>query len=542
MPFLTTPLAPTSTPTLAKLGCAGVCLLWLLAGNLGHDLWKADDAIHLGIAFEMVKGNWLVPSIAGEPWVTSPPLYHWLAALSGQLFGHWLAWHEAARLASALLGGAFLGGLALTAQRLTGASASLAAPFLAIGTLGFVVPLHDANPVAGSLAGWSLALLGLSLVRNHTFSAGTALGAGIGVSFLSAGVPATILPLLTGLALLLQPTWRMRSYSIAWLLALLIAAIIMLPWPWLLHQTAPDLFSAWWSQEWSRRPLTEGFSRNHFELLAWASWPVLPLAFWTLWLERKRLNQAHTFLPLTGTLVALSMFFVGDPKEVAILPSLVPMTLLAANGAGRLRRGAANAFDWFGMMTLTLLCAILWLGGISILTGEPQRVAKNFTIPAPEFVAQLSIPLLTLAIAVTVAWIAVMTRTPRSPWRAAARWSVGLTTVWVLLATLLLPWIDHLKSYRSVSATLRAALAADSRKSSRLPDCIVRKDLGLAHRASLDYYDGIRTVVESTRSKCRYLLVQTEPKSETALPGWMLIADPARPADKSERLRLYRKN
>jgi hypothetical protein len=277
-----------------------------------------------------------------------------------------------------------------------------------------------------------------------------------------------------------------------------------------------------------------GFSRDHLELLAWASWPVLPLALWSLWLERRHLFKPETALLLAATAAALFMFFADVPRPTALLPALVPLTLLAAAGAGRLRRGAANAFDWFGMMTFTLVAALIWLSGIALLTGEPARVAKNFSKPAPGFIAEASTFAIVVAIAVTVGWIAVMMRTPRSPWRAAARWSVGLTTIWVLLVALLLPWIDYGKSYRSVSADFRHALGSH-------PGCIARRGLGLTQRASLDYFNGIRTVGGSRARDCRHLIAQATPGTEQDLPGWLLIRETSRPGDKGERLRLYRR-
>jgi hypothetical protein len=169
-----------------------------------------------------------------------------------------------------------------------------------------------------------------------------------------------------------------------------------------------------------------------------------------------------------------------------------------------------------------------------MLTGEPERVAKNFSKPAPGFVADASPLVILLAIAVSVAWIAVMLRTPRSPWRAAARWSVGLTTMWVLLMLLWLPWIDYGKTYRSVSADFRQTLGKN-------PGCIARRGLGLAQRASLDYFNGIRTVGASHARDCRYLIVQTTPRAEKDVDGWILLRDASRPGDKGERLRLYRR-
>ena len=44
----------------------GSAIAWLLAGVVGHDPWKTDDVLHLGIAFGMSGGDWLVPRIAGD--------------------------------------------------------------------------------------------------------------------------------------------------------------------------------------------------------------------------------------------------------------------------------------------------------------------------------------------------------------------------------------------------------------------------------------------------------------------------------------------
>jgi hypothetical protein len=102
----------------------------------------------------------------------------------------------------------------------------------------------------------------------------------------------------------------------------------------------------------------------------------------------------------------------------------------------------------------------------------------------------------------------------------------------MLLACLWLPWIDYGKSYRPVSADFRRALGGDR-------GCIERDNLGPALRASLDYFDHIRTAPPGT--KCDLRIVQTKPQTPTAVPGWRLILATARPGDRSESLRLYRR-
>jgi len=511
-----------------------LCAIWLLAGSIGHDPWKSDDALHLGVAWSMAGGDWLVPRIAGDPWLVTPPLYHWLAAASGQLLGGLLPWHDAARLASVLFGAGFLFALSRAALLLVGPSAGLAAPLLAIGTLGLLVPMHEAQPAIPGIAGVALALYGLAAWQQRPLHGGLVFGAGLGCAFLAAGVDHAVMGLGIAALLLLHPAWRTRGSPGAWLGALAVAAALIMPWPLLLWQKSPLLFDLWWRAEQESLSAGGAFSRDHLELLVWAAWPVLPLALWALWLERRRLWLAPNLLMLVASGAGLLTFFADAQRPAALLPALVPLTLLATVAAGRLRRGAANAFDWFGMMTFTLAAALIWLGAVSMLTGEPARVAKNFTKPAPGFVAEAHPLAIFLAIAATVAWIAVMLRTPRTPWRAAARWSMGLWTMWLLLMLLWLPWIDYGKSYRGVSADLRQSLG-------RQPGCIVRQGLGLSQRASLDYFAGIRTVSRRQAADCAWMIVQTTPRAEKDLTGWTLVRETARPGDKGERLRLYRR-
>jgi 4-amino-4-deoxy-L-arabinose transferase-like glycosyltransferase len=535
VPYLTE-RSPDTSPILARYGALLLCAVWLLAGVVGHDPWKNDDAVHLGVAFGMAGGDWLIPRVAGDPWLVTPPLYHWTAALCGKLLGWLLPWHDAARLASTLYAAGFLAILWRIAHRQLGPSAGLAAPLLAIGTLGLLVPLHEAQPAIVALTGFAFSLWGLSVWRDEPLRGGALFGAGIGTGFLGTGIDSVAILLATGLVLALHPAWRCRGSAPAWLAATAVALVLILPWPLLLWRHSPALFDIWWNVEQASLTSRGGVSLAHIELMAWASWPLLPLAVWGLWLERRHLLTAENAMLLAATAAALFMFFTGpSTRPTALFPALVPLAVLAASAAGRLRRGAANAFDWFGMMTFTQAAALIWLGGIAILSGEPARIAKNFSKLGPGFIAEVSIPAILIAITVSVGWTAVMLRTPRSPWRAAARWSLGLTTVWILVIALLLPWIEYTKSYRGVSADFREVLG-------NRPGCIARRGLGLSQRASLDYFNGIRTVTGSRSDECRWLIMQTTPRAEKNLPGWTLIRETARPGDRSERLRLYRRD
>ena len=80
-----------------KLGAAwGIAVvvaatLYVFAGLVGHDPWKQDEGYTLGIIRHMLASrDWVVPAVAGEPFMEKPPLYYYSAALSAWLFSRWL--------------------------------------------------------------------------------------------------------------------------------------------------------------------------------------------------------------------------------------------------------------------------------------------------------------------------------------------------------------------------------------------------------------------------------------------------------------------
>src|ERR1041384_6927991 len=74
---------------------------WVALGLFGHDPWKPDEAYTFGLVYQMLQnGDWVVPTLAGEPFVEKPPLFFWTAALFARAFGDVLPLHDAARLAT----------------------------------------------------------------------------------------------------------------------------------------------------------------------------------------------------------------------------------------------------------------------------------------------------------------------------------------------------------------------------------------------------------------------------------------------------------
>lgn len=503
--------------------------IYLLTGIVGHDPWKTEDAIHIGIAYGFLQGgDGLFPHVAGEPWPHTPPLYHWIAAALARLLADVLEFHDAARLASPLFGGLFFVALAGAARAFHGIAAGRIAPLLAIGTLGLLTPIHDAQPAIAGLAFAALAWWGGGMILQGKASGAVLLGAGLGLAFLAHG----LVGVLMGIAVLPAPIIR-RAWS-SLLLALMLAIAIGASWPLALASQSPDQWVhwvGWWRNELTEATAARGWpGPRHAELLAWAAWPVLPLACWSLWIYRR--EPEGLALPLLGALVTLAWTLTGPARTLGIMVTLIPLTLLAAAGADRLRRGAASAFGWFGLTTFSFAAVLIWLGASAQALDWPPRIARNFDKLAAGHEVHYSLPLLAFAIAITLVWLLAW-RLARTPWRASLQWAGGTTLLWALIATLWLSWIDHAKSYRTVAQSLQAALPAEI-------DCIERVGLGPAQRASLDYFGGIRTSMAARAHRCslRLTIAGTD---HTTPPGWREIWRGGRPSDRKERWYLERR-
>ena len=272
--------------------------------------------------------------------------------------------------------------------------------------------------------------------------------------------------------------------------------------------------------------------------IGWFAWPAWPLALWALWSLRRRWREPQLFVPALTVLIMMSALAVwGQPQTVTLIPLLAPLVTLAVQGVPSLRRGAAAALDWFGLVTFAFFGGLVWLGYVAMMTGLPPKIAHNFAKLAPGFAPEFNPFLFLVALALTATWIYLMFFTAYSPTRSIARWATGIVLLWGTFATLWMPWADHQKSYRSVALQLRSKIPVGT-------TCIAQRGLGVPQGAALDYYGDIlpRAFEIGKPRECPLVLVQGSPQHEFDAPGpgWTKLADVGRPGDKGERFRLYR--
>ena len=522
-----------------------VCLAWLLPGLTGHTPWKYDEAVSQGIVHSLLRGgSWLSPDLAGEPYLAHPPLYFWVTAtLTGSLHGL-LPAHDAARLASGCFMAFTMLGVALGARDLFGPRAMRVSVLMLIGSVGLVIRGHEMSSDLAWLTGITWTLIAIPIARTRAVLAGIFGGLGFGVAFLSQGSLALglLLPIVL-LTPLLVPAYRPQHalrHVLAWLLS---AAPFLVVWPWALYEHAPHLFRLWWSvlvnpmihpSLWAA---PDAMPTYYVGVAAWFAWPAAPLALGALWNGGVRglaLPQ-NRFLLFALLVMLLVLGFSTTPRESNALPLLLPLVLLASGGIDTMRRGAANAFDWFGMLTFGLITTVLWLGWIAQLTGQPTRIVNYLDAQLPGYHAVFQPMAFGVSLCLTLLWVVTIMRSRQSARRALVNWTVGMTVSWMLVMTLWLPYVEASRSYQGMMRSLAKAIPPHA-------GCIASSGLGEPQRGLLYYFLNIRTqrMELGTNIHCNLWLVQSRPQESFVVPsGWHLLWTGARTGDRSERFQLF---
>ncbi len=130
---------PAGLPAWLGLLAAAV----VLVGLAGRDLWTPDEPREAAIMLGMSRsGNWLIPDLAGEPFVEKPPLYYIVGAAALRLAGPRADPTITLRYAAALWALGALAMTALLARRVLGPGHGAWAAALLATLPGFVQVSH----------------------------------------------------------------------------------------------------------------------------------------------------------------------------------------------------------------------------------------------------------------------------------------------------------------------------------------------------------------------------------------------------------------
>lgn len=530
----------TSSPLKAVLFLF-ICLAWVLPGLTGHTPWKYDEAVSQGIIHGIVQGgSWLSPTLTGEPYLVHPPLYYWLGAALIRISFGLIPHHDAARLATGVCMLATFWCLSLAAHHLYGSRTRRLSVLILMGSIGLIIRAHEMSTDIAWLTGCTALLAALPIGRTLSIRGGLMAGIGLGVAFLSQGMISfpLLLPILTLTPALIaefRPP-KPLHFLLAFVLGLLPFLLI---WPALLITLSPSAWALWkpllldpliHPSLWWVHDATPWYP---WVVSGWFAWPAAPLALGALWSGGQPLWQRPQtrFLILTIICWAIVLGFGTPAREGNVLPLLLPFSLLAAGTMDSLRRGAASALDWFGMLTFGLITLLLWLGWIAQMTGWPSGIVRYLDAQLPDFHPHFQVVPFLFSLLLTLLWGLTIAHSHPSPRRALMNWTVGMTVSWLLTMSLWLPYVEASRSYEGVMISLRHALPAHQ-------GCLMSTGLNEPQRGLL-YYD-LDLVTERKELDpmldCPLWLIRFNAQTPFLIPtGWHLRWSGSRLGDRDER-------
>ncbi|CAB3791454.1 Undecaprenyl phosphate-alpha-4-amino-4-deoxy-L-arabinose arabinosyl transferase [Paraburkholderia ultramafica] len=564
-------------PLLWLIALAILCA-WLLPGTLGHDPWKQDETYTFGIIQHMLDtGDLIVPTNAGQPFVEKPPIYDWVAAGFAWMFGRFLPLHDAARLASALFAGLTVYYTARIARRALAASSwfdlrVIGTLALFAGTLVVVKHVHDMMTDVALMAGAALGFCGLfELVLLHLrddaraspadarsrrpaiLSGAAMFGAGVGVSLLAKGL---FVPLVFGATtvavLMLYPACRSRSFAGALGVAALVCAPFALIWPICFYLRSEALFKVWlWDNNVGRFfgfSVAQLGSENESRLFVLRTvlsvgFPVVPLALAALaggaW---RRWRDPRVALPaiFAGTGFAV-LQGSATVRELYILPFIAPLALLAMQGVERLPRRLHASWDMASRVLFGSVAVLAWI--VWSIMSSPSSTHASLHLLGRwlplDWVLPVKPGLIAAALLMTFGWLWLLPLFKHAgKWRGVLSWCAGAMLAWGLVSTLLLPWLDYAKSYRSVFEELGAKMNIEW----NVGDCMASAGLGESEAPMLAYYTGIehQPAADTRNTECTWLIEQSRRDNARQPAGeWRLFWSGARPGDTDELLRVF---
>ena len=339
-PLRHTALFP-STTAVERWAIPGLILafvMFYLLPLMSHGLWIPDETRYGQISQEMLlSGNWVAPHFMGIRYFEKPIAGYWMIAIGQAIFGDNLF---GVRIASALSTGVSVWLTYLLARRLWNnprislASALLYMSFgLIAGQAGYAnldpqftlwVNLSmvaawfaiDSRTPRARLGGWAL------------------LGVACGMGLMTKGFLALLLPVLIALPYMV---WQRRFGELVryGLVAVVVCALVSLPWVLAVHYREPDFWRFFFWHEHIRR-FAAGDDAQHAR--PW--WFYLPLLFastlpWALllpstllrmWREKREAKMAYLAL---WFLLPLAFFSLSSGKlPTYIMPCLLPVALL----------------------------------------------------------------------------------------------------------------------------------------------------------------------------------------------------------------------
>ncbi|WP_460128708.1 lipid IV(A) 4-amino-4-deoxy-L-arabinosyltransferase [Pseudomonas sp. H1_D05] len=313
-------------------------VLFYLLPLMSHGLWIPDETRYGQISQEMLlSGNWVAPHFMGIRYFEKPIAGYWMIAIGQAIFGDNLF---GVRIASAVSTGVSVWIAYLLARRLWNnprISAACALLYMSFGLIAGQAGYANLDPQFTLWVNLSLVAVWFAIdstTPKARLGSWALLGAACGMGLMTKGFLALLLPVLIALPYMI---WQRRFSELLRYgpVAILVAALVSVPWALAVHVREPDFWRFFFWHEHIRR-FAAGDDAQHAR--PW--WFYLPLLFastlpWALllpstlirtWREKREAKTA--FLALWFVLPLIFFSLSSGKLPTYIMPCLFPLALL----------------------------------------------------------------------------------------------------------------------------------------------------------------------------------------------------------------------
>lgn len=245
----------SARPNINQIICLMAVLIVGFTGIGGRDLWTPDEPRVAAISLEMAEtGDFVIPRLAGEPFVEKPPLYFIAAAMVLKLVGPLFGATTAIRLTTVIFGLGVLMMTFLIARRLTDNRTAILAVGILATMQGFVQNFHWIRVDAAlaffvAAAAWCF----VEICFGDRQKLMPAAGFFVAGAFLSKGLIGPILAAMpwagsVGMRIFSRRTWsgKIKQFFVRHMEMLLLFLIVSGIWIVLLYlKGGPSIFREW---------------------------------------------------------------------------------------------------------------------------------------------------------------------------------------------------------------------------------------------------------------------------------------------------------
>ena len=396
---------------------------------MSHGLWIPDETRYAQISQEMALGsNWIAPHFMGIRYFEKPIAGYWMIAIGQAVFGDNLF---GVRIASALSTGLSVWLAYLIARRFWNdprKSFACALFYMSFGLIAGQAGYANLDPQFTFWVNLSLVSLWFAIDARTTrgrLGAWLLLGVACGMGFMTKGFLAWLLPALIALPYMV---WQRRAGELLRYgpLAVVVAAVVCLPWALAIHHQEPDFWRFFFWNEHVRRFAADNAQHArpwwfYLPMLVASSLPwaaLLPTTFIQAWKNRRRPVFGFLLLWLVLPLVVFSLSSGKLPTY--IMPCLLPLALLMGHAVTQLLDQARSR-------------TIRINGGLNVVIASIALIALLYLQTTKEVFENTEMFSLSLAFIVLVGWIIANALQVMRPLEL---WAMPALGIWLLVALL----------------------------------------------------------------------------------------------------------